>query len=109
MTELYTAELVYDMYHAPAHLAAYVIPPGGWLSAILVKKMGTASDIRFELTDNNHDALYADFTLYSMLWCGGVQLKEPIPNVNVTQPYILKILDDAPELEIITVNRMIAR
>jgi len=98
VSELYTDELVYDTYRAPAHLTAYQMLPGGFLSAVLVRRFGPSDDVKFEVTDYDGLALYAEFTLSHMLMCGGVMLKEPVPNLNARFRYVLRALDDAPEL-----------
>jgi len=109
VSELYTDELVYDTYRAPAHMTAYQMLPGGFLSAVLVRRLGISDDVRFEVTDYDGHALYAEFTLSCVLTCGGVMLKEPVPNLDMRFRYLLRALDDAPELEIISVNRMQSR
>jgi hypothetical protein len=104
----YTNQLTYntDYLRSFPH-PYYVIPVGGWLSAIMVKKLGSADDLLFELTDENYMALYADFTVEAIMSCGGVMLDEPLPNVNTRFPYYLTLPGNCPDLEIITVNRQL--
>lgn len=105
--ERYTSDLVFDMIRTEAGdmRTGWQIPPGGWLAAILVRKLDYPhKDLQFELTDYDGSALYASFTVDQLLNCGGIMLPEPIPNVNAACPYVLKIPAGCPALEIITVN-----
>lgn len=103
----YTDELVYDHYVLTGawKYPALSINPGGWLCAIMVRKLGFCDDMKFELTGGDQ-VLYAGFTVWAQMNCGGVTF-DPVPNVSSKDVYWLSVPEARCELEVISVNRML--
>src|ERR1700677_1381303 len=105
----YTDELVYDEYRLKLEYfsAPYLhLNPGGWLTAIMVRKYTANMDMHFEITGEDYNSLYGEFTVYPQMNCGGLMLPEPIPNVNAANGYWLKLPDNMCDITVISVNRM---
>lgn len=107
----YTDELVYDEYHLNASYGKpYMhIRASGWLTAIMVRKYQSNLDMHFEITDEDYNGLYGEFTVRPEMNCGGLILPEPIPNVNAANGYWLKLPDNMCNITVISVNRMLSR
>jgi hypothetical protein len=107
----YTDELVYDEYQISMLYPRpyFHIRPGGWLTAIMVRKHQNNLDMHFEITDGDYNALYGEFTVYPQMNCGGLILPEPIPNVNTACGYWLKLPENMCDITVISVNRMMNR
>lgn len=103
----YTDELFWDVQHWQGGGGRLYLRVGGWLTAIMIEVSEyTPEDLRFEVTDYNDVALFADLTVHSASgFHKGGKWFDPIPNVNTRSAYILKIPEDAPKLIITTVNR----
>ncbi|HEY1706409.1 MAG TPA: hypothetical protein VGG75_42595 [Trebonia sp.] len=106
--DFYTDNLRWSTYSwlAPAEASIYV-RPGGWLCAILVRRVDPGNDpvVKIELTEPN-GALFADFTLSGYSDRGGLQLPEPIPNMDAAAPYELRCVQGAQLLQVITIDRV---
>jgi hypothetical protein len=106
----YTDQLVYDEYRLDEFTTGgsplMRINPGGWLAAIMVRKHRNNLDMHFEITDEDYNQLYGEFTVYAQMTCGGLMLPEPIPNVNAAHGYMLRLPENMCSITVITVNRM---
>jgi hypothetical protein len=108
MTEPYTDQLVYDEYRIsetwPYPLMA--LNPGGWLTAVMVRKHRNNMDMKFEITNEDYNPLFGEFIVYPQMTCGGIILPEPIPNMSSACRYWLKLPENMCDITIISVNRM---
>jgi hypothetical protein len=101
----YTNGLISGRLTMPAGAEHVHLPPGGWLTGVIVRKLDHArADLRFELTDCNLVPLYADLTVPVDLTEHGVWF-EPVPNLNSAHPYVLRCPAGCPPIEILTINR----
>jgi hypothetical protein len=106
----YTDELLYNRYIMPAgnglSRQELELTPGGYLTALMATKIkGNAESLSFILVSKGDPlTIYAQFTVKPLFTCGGKWF-DPIPNLNAAYPYVLVIPPNAPELEIISVDR----
>lgn len=102
----YTSGITATKICYPAADGARVdLPPGGWLQGVLVRPLDRHSGIRCELTDSNLVGLWGQFTVPSYMTQHGMMLDEPVPNMNSSCPYVLRILGPHPAVEITIINR----
>lgn len=99
--------LAYDEYIIDKDWEHPVIAvlPGGYLIAVLVRKMSFAEDQVYKLTRDGEDTIYGEFPVYAPMTCGGMQLPD-LPNMNVAQNYWIKLPENQCNIRIITVNRI---
>jgi hypothetical protein len=108
----YTDQLVYDEYRLNPKTWPHPymkLNPGGWLTAIMVRKHLNNLDMHFEITDEDYNALYGEFTVWPDMNCGGLILPEPIPNMNAANGYWLRLPENMTDITVISVNRMMSR
>lgn len=96
-----------------AEYDTFYLPPTGHLCDVLVETNLAGpwykNDVRCEITDCDQIGLFADFTIPSGsgYHCGGVRFKEPVPNVNSATPYVLRFLDEHPDVRVSLVSESI--
>lgn len=103
----YSSGLTFNRDVLPAGADGYCIPPGGWLTAILLRRL-ESGDVRAELTDPAGYALFTDLEIPYYTDRFGKWF-EPIPNMSTATPFVLQFAPGAPAIEIMTINREAVR